>query len=106
MDETEFVKNLEGVGMNGLLIVFLFGIYKFLSSRNFISKCGWVTLDFRSKELREREVELKHIERMAEIELQKMKIHTDLDSRLKYGDNIIDDNYNEDKVNTGKETTG
>jgi len=80
MNSEDVIEQLENVGFNGVLIIFLFGVYKLLVSRNFISKCGWISIDFRSKELRERELDYKHIVRMAEIELEK----------LKYSNGIID----------------
>tara|TARA_R100000231_G_scaffold136781_1_gene112400 strand:- start:60 stop:398 length:339 start_codon:yes stop_codon:yes gene_type:complete len=96
MDESDFIKNLEGVGMNGVLLIFLFGIYKLLVSRNFISRCGWITVDFRSKELRAQELEYKHIQRMAELEVEKLKHHNELTDKLKYAPNIYDDYSNKD----------
>lgn len=87
MDNVEFVKSLENVGMNGLLIVLMFGLYKFLVSRNFISKCGFITVDFRSKQIREKELEYTHLQKMAELE----------NERLKYSPNVYVDNLNENK---------
>ena len=74
--EDKLLQNLENVGLNGVLLIFLFGVYKLLVSRNFISRCGFITVDFRSKELRAQELEYKHIERLSELELEKMKCHT------------------------------
>ena len=87
MNETDFLKQLENVGMNGLLIIMLFGLYKFLVSRNFISKCGFITVDFRSKQIREKELEYLHLQKMAALE----------NERLKYSPNIYVDSINEDK---------
>ena len=71
----------------------MFGLYKFLVSRNFISKCGFITVDFRSKQIREKELEYSHLQKMAELE----------NERLKYSPNVYDgdvDNFNENKSST------
>ena len=90
MDSSKILEQLENVGLNGVLIIFLFGVYKLLVSRNFISKCGFLTVDFRSKELRQQELEYKHIVKMAELEVEK----------LKYSNGIIDD-YHHSNENQG-----
>lgn len=95
MDESDFIKNLEGVGMNGVLLIFLFGVYKLLVSRNFISKCGWMTIDFRSKELRAQELEYKHIQNMAEIEVKKLQLQLKLQENN--NDTNIIENYDDKK---------
>ena len=73
MEETDFIKNLENIGMNGVLLIFLFGVYKLLVNRNFISRCGFITVDFRSKELRAQELEYHHLQKMAELEVAKLQ---------------------------------
>ena len=97
MDENDFIKNLEGVGMNGVLLIFLFGVYKLLVSRNFISKCGWMTIDFRSKELRAQELEYKHIQNMAEIEVKKLQLQIKLQENNNDTNIIENDKKQEDK---------
>lgn len=90
--DSKIIQQLENVGFNGVLIIALFGVYKLLVSRNFISKCGWISIDFRSKELRQQELEYKHIARMAQLEIEKLQI-------LNNNSNIIEeyDTANKDK---------
>lgn len=99
MDESDFIKNLEGVGMNGVLLIFLFGVYKLLVSRNFISKCGLMTIDFRSKELRTQEAEYKHIQNMAEIEVKKLQLQLKLEENN--NDTNIIENYDKKQEDKG-----
>lgn len=99
MDESDFIKNLEGVGMNGVLLIFLFGVYKLLVSRNFISRCGFITVDFRSKELRAQELEYKHIQHMAEIEVKKLQLQLKLQENN--NDTNIIENYDTKQEDKG-----
>lgn len=81
MENTNVLQHLESVGFNGVLIIFLFGIYKLLTSRNFVSKCGWMSLDFRSASTRQKELADKHELEMRKLEIDEMKAKAQL---LKY----------------------
>lgn len=81
MENTNVLQHLESVGFNGVLIILLFGIYKLLTSRNFVSKCGWMSLDFRSASTRQKELSNKHEIEMRKLEIDEIKAKAQL---LKY----------------------
>jgi hypothetical protein len=98
MEEIDLIKNFQNVGMNGVLLIFLFGLYKFLVSRNFISRCGWITVDFRSKELRAQELEYHHLQKMAELEVAKLQA-TIVNDKYYVTNDKENDQDNKNKVN-------
>lgn len=98
--EDKLLENLENVGMNGLMLVFLFGLYKFLISRNLVSKCGIFNLDLRSAETRQLELEYKHKERLAELEVQKLQATIVNDKYYVTNDKENDNHFDENKSST------
>ena len=55
--ETGLLKNLEISGWTAVFLIVCYGIYKLILARGLASKCGWFSLDLRSKEVRLKELE-------------------------------------------------
>ena len=88
MDKS-ILNNLESVGFNGVLILFFFGVYKFLTSRNFVSRCGKCTADFRSPSTRQKELSNIHEIELKKLDIEEVLAKTEL---LKYSKKYIKDN--------------
>ena len=69
MTSSDILKNLEIGGWSAIFLICAYGFYKLILAKGFASKCGWFSIDLRSKEARILEINNKQ-----EIELKRLEI--------------------------------
>ena len=69
MTSSDILKNLEIGGWSAIFLICAYGFYKLILAKGFASKCGWFSIDLRSKEARILEINNKQ-----ELELKRLEI--------------------------------
>jgi len=73
MTETGVLQQLEISGFLAAMLIVGYGIYRLVLVRGFKSKCGWLDIDLRSSETRQKELQLNHELELARLEVEKLK---------------------------------
>lgn len=81
MADSDILKNLEISGWTAVFLIVCYGIYRLILARGLASKCGWFSIDLRSKEVRLRELDDKKELDMKRLELEELRLKAEI---LKY----------------------
>ena len=85
------LRSLEISGWTAVFLLCCYGIYRLILARGLASKCGWFELALRSKEVRLREIEMRHELDMRDREIKELRYRAQI---LKYDKSIgLDDRH-------------
>ena len=99
--ESDLLKNLEISGWTAVFLIVCYGIYRLILARGLASKCGWFSIDLRSKEVRLRELDDQKELDMKRLELEELRLKAQI---LKYESNVsYDGDYSKDPPQSVKD---
>jgi hypothetical protein len=101
MATSELLNNLEIGGWSAIFLICSYGFYKIILARGFASKCGFFSVDLRSKEARLLEIQNKQEIDMRKLDIEEMLAKAEV---LKYQSNNNDNSREKTATSSGFET--